>query len=838
MRRLLLLTAVILAASDRPGSAEDNLLANPGFEQGDAAPQPWSFNRRNTESRIVWQKERANAGEASVSIANATEAESGNVVQTLRLEPPLEPGSRVVFSAYAACDDLRQGEPRIIITLHSPSGSSRHASASGVGGAHEFAEIRGDVVTDTKTDRIAVYLCNYGVGTVWWDDASLTVDRAAPTRIVPRTKDSQPLPPLTTGDGLALVLTDSGSVEALSLDDRTQPKPSYHSGLWLRPFRGDSIAVAGAVTHDGTSIRQVFHDVANGLRVEAVFLAEADRITCTGSVEDTSGNDRGVELFFALPVGAKDWRWGKSIREESVLAGRPHSVDDMTFSSLSDPSTGAGIALAVPADSPCDCSFGYDEQFGYRIGFRFGLSQAGGGNLKGRAPLKFVIYRCDGAWGLRDAARRYYAFWPKAFEKRVRREGLWMFGNPRFPLPDPENYAFHEGGPNGWEFDEKHGIETCPYIIPGQRELTRLDSLPADAGEAMRVFQQFKETPSAVNARGRRKDWGANMLEIIENCMLFNAEGRPHVWIRNTPWGGNSITFPLNASPYLYRDSDRSTVAKSLLAAVAEQHDATPALDGTYVDSLGAWGNYFNFRQEHFSSAQIPFSYDPATGKPVTANRFSLLEFLEQLGRQLHQRGRLLFANGLHPNRRFHFFALDVLGVEGHGQMEQKRVMAYQKPFLLLIYNILDQPARMEQFFHLATFYGIYPSFANMADYKTPESYAPVAALNRRFVPALQKITAAGWEPVSYARASHPDLWIERWGSGAGAYLTVHNASDRRRNETLVLDTGRLGLLGAGLTAEDLLSDESWTAHLEGNTATVHLEVPSRETRVLRLGGR
>ncbi len=828
-----------------------NILENSGFELGNGKPTNWSFNQRRSESQIAWDKRRSHAGDASAMISNRNRAETGNVLQSIVFDTPLEPGSRIDFSAVAACEDLSRDGPRIIVTLHSDDGERQSASAVGIGGTHDFVEVRGQAVTEARTKRIIIYLCNYGVGRTWWDDARIEVDRASVTKMAPRPRASRTVATLRTVDGLGLTLADSGAVTEVAPGGRSVAVHSAGAGLWLKPYRGDTIPVTGELTLDDQHARQRFNDTKLGLRVDVEFREDDDAITCRGVVEDTTAEDRGLDLIFGLPIGGPGWRWGKSIREEIPLGAGPHSLKVTTFSALSNPATGDGVALAVPADAPCDCWFTYDERFGYAVRFRFGLSPAAG-RLKSKAPFRFVIYRCDGTWGLRDAARRYYQLWPDAFVKRIRREGLWMFGNPRIRLPDPQNYAFHEGGPGGWQYDDAHNIYTCPYIIPGQREITRLEKLPADRQAAMDIFHAYRhrETEVVTDRPGvtlrepsdttadRPGGWGSDMAEIIDHCLLLDADDLPLVRIRNTTWGGNSITFPLNASPYLFGDSDSVTVSKALLAHVGKLHADIPGLDGTYVDSLGSWGSYLNHRREHFQYGRIPLSHDPTSGQPVIPNRFSLLEFLWELRDQMHRQKKLLFANGVHPDRRFHFFALDILGVEGHGALEQKRVMAYQKPFLLLIYNIHGKPEEMERYYNLCTLYGIYPSFANMRVYETPEMYAPVAALNDRFVPALQTITAAGWEPIPHARCSQADVWLERWGPNdkGAVYLTVYNASKHAQAVRLTIDTEPLELIRTPEAVEDLLSGDRWVVSTGNGTAVIELPMPPEQCRVLQLG--
>ncbi len=809
--------------------AAENVLTNPGFEQGEATPAPWVFNHRGTDGEIAWERNQAHSGAGSVRITNRTERQTGNVLQTVGFDPPLEPGSRVTFSAFAAAQEAGGNGPTIIFNLYSASNARQDASASCAGGTHGFVEVRGQAIAERLTNRVIIYLCHYGTGAVWWDDAAVTIERAAATEVLPRPERTASMKPVTTDDGLALTFADSGGVDTVSLDGERIAADGLRSGLWVQPFGADTVPIAGELKQEGQAVVQQFEDEDLGLRVKARFSSEEGVIKCMGAIEDLTGEDRGVDLVFSLPIGGDGWRWGQSIREEIALSEGPQSVEVTTFSSVSNLDTGEGVALAVPADSPCDCEFTWDADLGYAVRFRFGLSPAAGGELKSRAPFSFVLYRCDGRWGLRDAARRYYELYPWAFEKRAEREGLWMFGAPRFELPDPENYAFHEGGPAGWEYDDEHDIFTCPYIIPGQREITRLEKLPASKQEALGIFR----AGGTEGAPGR----GWENKEIIENCMLHDASGLPQMRIRNTAWGGNSFTFPLNANPRLFEDSDKTTIAKVLLAQVAEQHEAIPNLDGSYVDSLGAWGSYLNYRHEHFAYAQTPLTYDPANGRPVISNRFALLEFLWSLRDYLHESGKLLFANGVHQNRRFHFFALDIMGVEGRGYLEQKRVMAHQKPFLLLIYNIQDDPAQMEHYYHLCTFYGIYPSFANMRVYTTPDAYAPVADLNNRFVPVLRAITGAGWQPITYARSSDADVWLERWGPDeeGAVYLTVYNSAGDERRATLSIEAGNLGLEGATLRLEDRLSDAAWEAAIEEGSASVEVPVPAQQVRVLCL---
>jgi len=816
----------LLALTIRPAFGQ-NLVANPGFEEGAGAPAGWSFNHRGTDGEIAWDDERAASGERSVRLVNV-EGQTGNVVQTIRIDPPLLPGSRVDYAAMSATQNA-SAAPSIIMYLQPPAGDRQTVVAGGAAGTHDFAEVGGTSITDRPVASIVIYLCHYGTGAAWWDDARVAVEAAEPVVILDRPVATAELPTLTTADGLSLTLTDAGDISAVRAREAELAAAGMRSGLWLRPWRGEMTPVAGEVTAGEGAVRQRWQSADLGLEVDATWAVQGDAIACRGEITDLAGEERGVDLVASLPVGRPGDRWGQSIVEDIPVGETALTVEDLTFSAISGPD--AGVSLSVPADSPCVCSFEWTPEFGLAVRFRLGLSPEAAGELRSRAPFAFVVYRIDPAWGLRDAARRYQELNPWAFEKRVQREGLWMFGQPRIDLPDPELYAFHEGGPAGWEYDDEHSIYTCPYVIPGQREIKNLERLPANAAEALEIFRAWEPGED-----GRARGWDdATMKAIIESCMLHDADGDPQVVIRNTTWGGNSVTFPLNANPWLDPGDDAPTVARAILNAVGAMHDEIPALDGTYVDSLGAWGNFDNFRREHFAAERVPLTYDAATGRPVVANRFTLLEFLWELGDSLHERGKLLFANGVHPNRRFHFFALDIMGVEGRGQLEQKRAMAGAKPFLLLIYNIEDDPAQMERWYNLCAHWGIYPSFGNMSVFDTPEKHAPVAVLNRRYVPAMQIVTRAGWQPVTHAVSD--SFMLERWGPGedGAVCLTVYNPAEEPVEGEVAIGAGALGLTGATLTAEDLLGGEAFSVPIAEGSATLRLPIDTGRVRMLRL---
>ncbi len=796
------------------GVAKANLIPNPSFED----PGQWRINHRDTDSEIERDTTRAFSGSASMRLTNK-QGDAGNVFQVITLDEPLPPGSVVRYGGMSATEDAG-GPPRIMVYLQHAGGERWTLLTHGTGGTHDFEEVAGSYATDEYVFGFFIFYAHYAGGSAWWDDTWLHVERAEQPMVGDRPQPTEQPRSLKTPRGLTITLNDAGEFTRVQIDETDLCSKDIPSGLWLDVGEGDLLPVAGGLRARGDDVSQFARLEDHQLSVLSRWSADEDGIRCRGRIVDRGTQDRGVDLYVTLPVGDEDWHWWDSVtRRIQVQHG---ILRDLTFSAASGP--GGGLSLSVPADSPADCEFGIRPDLGYYLRFRLGLSQAGEGALRGRAPFEFTIRRIDPDWGLRDAARRYQEANPRAFRKHAEREGLWLFGKPSFELPDPENYAFHEGGPEGWEYDDRHGIYTFPYIIPGQRSIRGLDSLPESSAEAMRIFEDW--TPEA-DAPGAERGWSNK--EIIRNCMLHDADGNPHVVVRKKNLGGNSVIFPLNANPELFEGTGRATVGNKLLEYVSQLQSDVPQIDGIYVDSLAAWGAFSNYRREHFADAQIPLSHDPATGQPIIPNRFALLEFLWELGDVLHADNRLLFANGFQPSILFHAYAVDVLGAEGGSDLAQKRTLAGPKPFAILTYDIHDDPGKMEDHFNRCVQWGIWPSFGHMSVFKSAEQYGPVAELNNRYVPALRAITTAGWHPVTHARAPGGVL-LERWGSdGGGAiYLTVFTEKDTEA--TIRVDTDALGL-PADFRARDLLGGEKFEAG--GGDVKVPLE--ARRVRVLRL---
>ena len=70
--------------------------------------------------------------------------------------------------------------------------------------------------------------------------------------------------------------------------------------------------------------------------------------------------------------------------------------------------------------------------------------------------------------------------------------------------------------------------------------------------------------------------------------------------------------------------------------------------------------------------------------------------------------------------------------------------------------------------------------------------------LYKQFMPAMQRIAYAGWEPITHASVSEDSLFVERFGnwSDGDLHFTVHNDSDEPNTCLLIVDKSALGIAG------------------------------------------
>jgi hypothetical protein len=145
----------------------------------------------------------------------------------------------------------------------------------------------------------------------------------------------------------------------------------------------------------------------------------------------------------------------------------------------------------------------------------------------------------------------------------------------------------------------------------------------------------------------------------------------------------------------------------------------------------------------------------------------------------------------------------------------------------------------VERYFRTCLFYGVYPSmFSHNA---SEDRYWDDPALVDRdrdlfifYVPLIRALGEAGWEPMTWALSSDPDVYVERYGSGAGLYVTTRNVSEGEKTYVLDLTAAELGLSAAAdMDFEDMLTGQILTATSDGETLTLSDTLAAGDVRML-----
>ena len=275
---------------------------------------------------------------------------------------------------------------------------------------------------------------------------------------------------------------------------------------------------------------------------------------------------------------------------------------------------------------------------------------------------------------------------------------------------------------------------------------------------------------------------------------------------------------------------------------------------GVYLDSFEMGSRIPNYRREHLAASDLPVVFD-AQGRPCQLLYFHSLEFVREVARRQHQAGGMTFANGTPWDFPWGAAWLDVMGTEVSWApggkyvpdrdevMCYRRALCYQRPYLLLLNTVYEDfpPAWVERYLQRCLAYGVFPSFFshNAADnpyWQRPDLYNRDRALFKRYIPIIKRLGEAGWEPVTWARADDPHVYLERFGRPGGAILlTAFNDSDKGRRARLTLELAALGATVTG-EAKELLSGAQVPLQVAGEVGSLELELGPEEVKVLSLG--
>ncbi len=593
-----------------------------------------------------------------------------------------------------------------------------------------------------------------------------------------------------------------------------------------------------------------------GLEVRVAYEPRAGRVLARATVADTTGRDRGLVVRFCLPVDATGWRWWDDVQTtRTVVKGKAYQnvypiryfadlpeFRDQPAAKLGYHSrnfcaalTGpAGLALAFPLDEPRICRLTYDaNEHLFYLAFDLALSRHT--QPPNQASVSAMIYACDPKWGLRSALSSYYQWRPEFFTKHVKKEGIWMaFGD----LESIDNvnefgFQFQEGAANPG-YDDKLGVYSLTYFthaglfawIPNYDP----EKDPPPSRERM-VAAMAKRFERAVRTKG-----------AFEAVGLGAPDGS--LQIRKTAVYGHLIS-QFNLDPDLLYGRYKLDHMADTFAAYRKRGGE---LDGFYYDGITSGINY---RTDHFQYASYPPVWDPRHKKPLLYNYFSSVEFAQEAARRLHAMGKYTMMNGAMASSPFAAPHLDIMGAEtglhiARPAFNYVRMICRTKPFVTLLKGNFSKFTHddIERYIRRCVAYGVYPSIFDWPPsglgpgsryWEHAEWYERDRGLFRRYVPVCRQLNAAGWEPLTHAACSSPDVYVERFGK---RMFTVLNDGADAVDCTLTIDAKAIGLAAPRLIAVDEVARVALPANTEAGKLIVPLSLSPGQLVVLHVAGK
>lgn len=539
---------------------------------------------------------------------------------------------------------------------------------------------------------------------------------------------------------------------------------------------------------------------AISLRATRSQVPEGDQVT----LSDQSGLDRFVTLYYCEKLDVKEPLWWPSVRKGEPVRGQTEGVfanigagsnslmSTYPYAAITSKKESRMISIS-PYQGPAIYRLFYDSSTQMLVAaFDFALTRKSRHN-PGTAKATVFSSAISRVWGLRDAARVYYAKFPGSFRKRVTTEGIWIpFTNPATVTDFQDfGFGFHEGD-NSVASDAAAGILSFRYSEPMSWWMPMDPLVPRTYEQAIALAQSNLSSPDPSTRR---------QAEALFSSGTKQSDGRYNVEFRNEPWA-NGAVWVLNPNPNLpvtYPLVNKAKVVYDL--ADAQTRYSTTQLSGEYLDSLESWAEIRDYSPDSLRESRYTPTFVLDHLKPFIPQWFSTFEITKLMSDDLRRRGRFLMANTTPYLRSCYMPLVDIAGKEVNWnpanswspepdeRMLYWRTLSYHKPYALLMNtNFSDWSfSHTEKYIKRCLAYAIYPSMfsqdaATNVYWENPTLYNRDRPLFVKYVPLIRQLSLAGWQPVTYARASDPEVFVERYGVDR---YTVFNPSSSSKTFTL-----------------------------------------------------
>lgn len=867
-------------------TGEANLVRNGGFEGGGGSDGRGGGVPEWSPMGLGYDVDRRifHGGEQSIRCDSLNVTSVHGAMQTIVLNQPSPTPIAVV--GWSRADSVEGNNPAdysIYVDVIYMDGTPLWGRVAAFSqGTHNWERQQVIIYPEKPIRTLTIYaLFRYHRGTAWFDDISacpLQGNQIFDGQLLEVPLPPSPTPPwhtLSASKDLSLTLDSRGAISAIRVNGKKLNTTA--GGFWVRDVGADGklMPLVGRVTPrkaGGFNLEGVVSPLH--LVFSIALYSKGDSLAVDGTVIDKTGQDRALSLYLVLPVEQPHLVWGQDIRQTvpvgerkelsnqvPVSVGAVGSISRYPFACVAGGFGGIEIAEDIQWPSVFRLFYNAPHHL-FVVGWDVALTGKSQVWPARTARVRCALLACPpvpAKMAFRQAALQFYRLNAPFYSQPPKPYGIWM------PFTSPESvegwqdfgFAFHEGD-NSMAADNAAGILCFRYIEPSSYWMPMPDSVPRTYQAALQMVQQrAQELMPARPLDSLRDPTPQEWARAVLNSAVENAQGQFYVQFSKVPWN-NGALFILNPSPGLPATPEEPTKASLSYTVQAGDRLFAPQsspqkghLDGIYLDSLEGWTDTLDYRLSDIQMCPYPLTYDSGFRRTCVPQWYWVHDFARFVSADLHNRGRLLMANDT-PNR-FCVFAplVDIMGIEVNWLQEgrfnpepdsvlsYRRTLCYRKPFLMMMNTDFDDfdHAMVEKYFQRCLFYDLFPSMfsadaATHPYWETPKWYKRDRDLFKRYIPLFQKLSAAGWEPLTWAETDNPQVEVERYGQHL---FTLYNAASTAQSCSLHIALQYLPELVGVHQAMVLPGGEAISVKREGQQLIVPLNLSAGQTLVLEM---
>ncbi|MGL4594480.1 MAG: hypothetical protein ACRCUY_07090 [Thermoguttaceae bacterium] len=456
--------------------------------------------------------------------------------------------------------------------------------------------------------------------------------------------------------------------------------------------------------------------------------------------------------------------------------------------------------------------------------------------------LRFCRFDFDGKHDFRGALAAYYELFPKAFESKIKKHGIWMAFEKISQVENWEDFGFmFKEGDNEPEWDFSNGIMTFRYL---DEPMTCWMSIPADVPHTM---------SNAIAVARKLADEGNRKVLSLFNAGFRDENGEFVGIFQDTPWT-NGIVWSMNDTPKIPSTPENPNSFEIKWNKSAFENSYGPnrkvELAGEYVDSSEGYVTAeIDYCRDHFSGSRYPLVYSTLTKKPGVFRGLIGLEYIETMAADIHGAGKYMMANATPHAICWFMPLLDVAGTETNwnyggtwrplsdAEMLFTRSLCAKKPYCYIMNTHFDDFTKemTEKYMRRSLAYGMYPGFfsedASSGHYFTrPELYNRDRDLFKKYIPLCKKVGEAGWQPITFATTNDPDIFVERFSDAKNEYYTIFNSSLNDSKKAAIRFIEGSEMFGSNHTLFDFVHEQSFVV----NNNEISIELGPEDVMVLQ----